>query len=169
VDPSSLDISVEPARPWTPSYSVHSQGSPLHRPSAIEPILSHEADDQMPAVDVPDLPEIRFADNRDIAVSNNLGSSEPTTTHHVDNSAEPLTGAGITIFVKDVPSNSYIEEPVTGLEEPVEGLDVDMSSHAESTGDVNHELEAAPQIPKLVFDDVTEVSLNLMFLVIFDM
>lgn len=29
LDTSSLDTSDEPARPWTPSYSVHSQGSPL--------------------------------------------------------------------------------------------------------------------------------------------
>ncbi|RDB26382.1 hypothetical protein Hypma_006513 [Hypsizygus marmoreus] len=29
VDTTSLDNSPEPTRPWTPSYSVHSQGSPL--------------------------------------------------------------------------------------------------------------------------------------------
>jgi hypothetical protein len=156
---------------------VHSQGSPLHKLGDLDqedPALLREADDQVLAVGVPELPEMKFANNEGISVSNILGSSEPVTAHEIDSaekSAEPFADTDVAdvAVVEDVLPNSDLEEQVAArevaLEEPEVSVEADMSSHAvEETQDVNY---GVPEIPKLILNDFTEVSLSLIILVTF--
>jgi hypothetical protein len=89
---------------------VHSQGSPLHRLGDLDqedPVLLCEADDQVLAVGVPELPEMKFANNGGISVSNILGSSEPATDS-AEKSAVPFADMDVAV-VEDVLLNSDLE------------------------------------------------------------
>lgn len=70
VDTSSLDTPpAEIARPWTPSYSVHSQGSPLHGTTDLEqevPAIAPVENAQEQAEDEPELAEMEFSPNEEV-------------------------------------------------------------------------------------------------------
>lgn len=154
MDTSSLDTSVELARPWTPSYSVHSQGSPLLEHE--EPVLSREVDNQ---VLVEGVPEMKCMDSEEFALSTKVGFSEQENVHEVDSvaeSAEPLADTDITdvAVVKNVLSD--LNEKV---DEPERAVKLEASLEASDAPDMNHELGEAPPITELVLDDSTEVSL----------
>lgn len=172
MDTSSLDTSDEVARPWTPSYSVHSQGSPLHSPGVIEhddPIVTYQADDQVLEVGAHELPETKFADDEQISISDELSSVEPMGVPRLNSAAKPLPGTEIT---DQADSNSGFEEPLDGsiiydtsqrLEASVE---VDTSFRTEETRteanqDASSDLKHAP-LPRLVSDNFTEVSPSLI-------
>jgi hypothetical protein len=124
-----------------------------------------------------ELPEMKFADNEQISISNALSPSEPMAVPH-DSAAklvETLAGMEITDLadVKTVPSNSGSEEPldeftINNATQRLEtSVEVDTSfrteeTQAEAEQDSTYDLKHAPQIPRLVLDDFTEVSPSLI-------
>lgn len=139
-------------------------------------ITSREVDNPVLAVVAPELPDMKFADNEEISVSNKLGSAEPATAHYVysvDKVTVPLADTDIqdAAVIEDVVSTADLEETIPGLEGPDERLlvpevsvEVVTSSHADETQGVNYDLE---EVPKLVLEEFTEVSPNFTILVVF--
>jgi hypothetical protein len=150
---------------------VHSQGSPHDSPIVIgqeSSVVSRDAGEQGLEVNIPELPELKSADEEKTSASNNLGLLEPATTHlfdAADESARPLPATDIAdlAVVKNV---SELEAQVVAPEEKelagtLETLaEVDAPTHTTETRD----MEEVPRIPTFVVDELTEVRLTLMTL-----
>ncbi|KAL0954804.1 hypothetical protein HGRIS_003750 [Hohenbuehelia grisea] len=80
---SATDLPERPKSPWTPSYSVMSQGSPLHSPRALEPIQGEE----ISTLDAPVAVE-------PVAESTSNEESEPKTENGETRGLQ-LEGAGV--------------------------------------------------------------------------
>lgn len=145
---------------------MHSQGSLLHNSDAFERDEPHEAKDRALGVDVPELSEMRFADNETL-VPDKLELSDPVASQHLDSADGQAKLAGtdiadIALVIKDDSTESGLEELAAGKEGHIERLDVSVEVDISETHDVNSKLEEVPQIPKLVLDGFTEVSASLM-------
>ncbi|KAF8992842.1 hypothetical protein BDQ17DRAFT_187816 [Cyathus striatus] len=71
---SEVEASLTPPRPWTPSYSVHSQGSPL-----LVAVNVDSSDGAVRDEDIPDVSEIEFAENPELPATN---VSKPAESKH---------------------------------------------------------------------------------------
>jgi hypothetical protein len=189
VDTSSLDTpAAEIARPWTPSYLVHSQGSPLHGATDLEEVAApievapEHADDEL------ELSELEFATNEEapvpaIPVLSQEQPEEPVATPEAEHEetvadlpveeVQPSFEAPAS-KIDDAPA----EEPsivVEGVATPAEQVPVEDWTSTEVLPALESGLDATkvteallaedvqtekgvPQVPELVLDTSEEVT-----------
>ncbi|TFK40315.1 hypothetical protein BDQ12DRAFT_734312 [Crucibulum laeve] len=164
-----LDTTLVPPRPWTPSYSIHSQGSPLQHTTG----LGEELPVPLEQIDVQDaateLDEMEFAENTELPAATEKGSSAvedvQLTTEVIPMDVAPLDEtnevvAAVLTAVEDTPSNDGVAAEGSSPSVPlIIEEDTKAEEHNEAPSNVEPEIPGIvePEIPSIVEPEIPSI------------